>query len=573
MKAPRQLAQFRATPLFIALVVFAIASNCMHDAGAAPPKARPAADARGKPTLPHPFPSRRRAPTLEGGVDWLNTARPLELKDLRGKFVVLDFWTFCCINCMHVLPVLKKLEQAYPNELVVIGVHSAKFDGEQDTKNIRDAILRYEIEHPVINDAQHRIWDKFGSTSWPSIRVIDPEGFLVAGHSGEIDFESIDGFFKNAIPYYRERGLLDEKPIQFQLERDSARPTPLRYPGKVLADGATDRLFISDSNHNRIVITSLAGKLLDIIGSGKQGRADGSFDAASFNRPQGMALAGETLYIADTENHMLRKADLKSRTLTTIAGTGEQARDWPSGGNGGAAASRFYGAPSTTALNSPWDLLIHGSDLYIAMAGPHQIWRMPLEESAIGIYAGNGREDIMDGGLVPREPYEIGYSSFAQPSGLASDGTWLYVADSEGSSIRAVPFDTRKRVHTVLGTAHAPTARLFTFGDVDGKGRAVRLQHPLAVAYADGLLYVADTYNNKIKVVDPAKRTAQTLAGTGKPGASDNPPLFDEPAGLSALNGKLYVADTNNHSIRVIELKNNNRVSTLRIEGLTPAAR
>jgi thiol-disulfide isomerase/thioredoxin len=505
-----------------------------------------------------PFKQRVPAPSLDGGTGWLNTAGPLDLKDLRGKFVLLDFWTYCCINCMHVLPELKKLEEAYPNELVVIGVHSAKFDTEKGTKNIREAILRYEVSHPVVNDANHVIWRKYGVSSWPTLVLIDPEGQAVWARGGENTFEFLDALMKHGLPYYRKQGLLDTKPIDFALESEKAAKTPLRFPGKILADEATGRLFIADSNHNRIVVSDLDGKLIDIIGSGKIGSADGGYDQAEFDHPQGMALHGETLYIADTENHLIRKVNLKNKKVTTVAGTGEQGR------------KLLPGPPLRTAISSPWDVHVHDNFLYIAMAGPHQIWRMPLNERVIGPYAGNGREDIVDGPLLPMQPYQQGFSSFAQPSGLTSDGTWLYVADSEGSSVRAVPLKPDGAVRTVVGTSHLPYARLFTFGDVDGVGKDVRLQHVLAVEYYQGKLYIADTYNNKIKVIDPEQGSCQTLAGTGEAGADDAAPSFDEPSGLAVAAGKLYVADTNNHVIRVIDLKNGNKVSTLKIEGLTP---
>ncbi|MDZ4821521.1 MAG: thioredoxin-like domain-containing protein [Planctomycetota bacterium] len=547
--------------------------------GQQPPASRnPTAKGR-EPMGPHPFPQRRPAPSLEGGTGWINTSAPLDLKDLRGKFVVLDFWTYCCINCIHVLPELKKLEKAYPNEVVVIGVHSAKFAGEQDTQNIKDAVMRYEIEHPVINDAEHKIWNRYRVNSWPSFRIIDPEGNLVAMDSGETKFEVFDDFLKKNLPYYRDRNLLNLEPIKFDLERAKEAATPLRFPGKVLADEASNRLFISDSNHNRIVITDLAGKLLDIIGNGVIGAADGNYKTATFDHPQGMALRGDTLYVADTENHLIRKVDLKSKQVSTIAGLGFQGKSaWPGlwGEDGqlvagivpGNPPERFVGAPKATALNSPWDLYIHDKDLYIAMAGPHQIWKMSLDEKEIGPYAGNGRESIVDGRLLPKEPYQTGYSSFAQPSGLTSDGTLLFVADSEGSAIRAVPFDTRKPVKTIIGTLNS----LFTFGDKDGNKSQALLQHALGVVYHDKLLYVADTYNNKIKVVDPAKNTSTTLVGSGKEGATDSPAEFDEPSGITYAAGKLYVADTNNHVIRTIDLANNNAVATLTIEGLAHPA-
>ncbi|HTQ39078.1 MAG TPA: thioredoxin-like domain-containing protein [Pirellulales bacterium] len=573
-----------------------------------------AAARNGAAQLENPFPNRSPAPALEGGVEWLNTSAPVDLKKLRGKFVLLDFWTYCCINCMHILPELKKLKHAYPNNVVIIGVHSGKFDAEHDSENIRQAVLRNDIEHPVVNDADYKIWNAYHCDSWPSLRLIDPQGNIVAEQGGEIDFPTLDAFFKKVLPYYRQQNLLDEKPTHFDLEKNKAANTPLLYPGKILADEPGGRLFIADSNHNRIVVAALDGvsklplplgegrgegqpaaKVVDIIGSGDIGRVDGDFRTATFHHPQGMALHGDTLYVADTENHLLRKIDLKKQRVTTIAGTGEETHfGWPGydPDSGLPPPERFVGPPLKTALNSPWALSINRNDLYIAMAGAHQIWKMPLDESEIGPYAGNGREDIVDGPLLPKRPYAAGYASFAQPSGLSCDSAaadCLYVADSEGSSIREVPLDPTKEVHTVIGTADIPAGRLFTFGDVDGTNGTARLQHCLDLVYHDGMLYVADTYNNKIKQIDLKTGECKTLAGTGKAGHDDFPSpaetgaggagaSFSEPAGLTYAAGKLYVADTDNHLIRVIELPAPGdkggaaapRVTTLSINDLTP---
>jgi DNA-binding beta-propeller fold protein YncE len=524
--------------------------------------------------LAHPFPQRVPIPEFSENITWLNS-QPLTKQDLKGKFVLLDFWTYCCINCIHILPELKKLEQQFPNNLVVIGVHSAKFETEKGTENIRQAILRYEIEHPVINDADHSMWWQYGINSWPTIALIDPEGNFVGKHSGEFKAPGVAQRITDALPYYRQNNLLDEKPLQFALEAHKEEPTPLRYPGKILADEKGNRLFISDSNHNRIVVTSLDGQLLDTIGSGAIGAGDGDFQTATFNHPQGCALTGDTLYVADTENHLLRKVDLKAKTVTTIAGTGEQASNPFPGWEGvpppGVRPLRkWVGPPRTTALNSPWALWVHKTDLFIAMAGCHQIWKMPLDESEIGPYAGNGRENIVNGTLMPKAPFMGGgASSFAQPSGLAGDGTWLYVADSEGSSIRKVPLNKGTlEVDTVVGSDHLPDGtRLFAFGDKDGSKKDARLQHCLEVVHADNKLYVADTYNHKIKVVNKQTGETRTLSGTGKPGTSDEEPQFNEPAGLAYAKGKLYVADTNNHLIRTIDLASG-KVATLAITGL-----
>ncbi len=539
----------------------AVLSVVLAAIGALPVGGCPAATAAEARKMAEDVLSKRlRVPPLPERMEWLNTAGPLDWRDLRGKFVLLDFWTYCCINCMHILPELKKLERAHPNYLVVIGVHSAKFETEKDSRNIAEAILRYNIEHPVVNDADMVLWSRFGVSAWPTLILIDPEGFVIWGTSGETTFERLDQVLRAALPHYRARGVVDETPLHFELEAYRTTATPLRFPGKVLAHEASGRLFIADSNHHRIVVADLEGKLQQVIGSGTAGQADGDFGSAQFNQPQGLALDGQVLYIADTENHLLRKADLQAGRVTTVAGVGRQARQPP---------VFRPAAPLKTPLNSPWDLWIDGRHLYIAMAGFHQIWRMHLDRNTIQPYAGNGREDIVDGPLLPERPYQLGASSFAQPSGLSSDGQWLYVADSEGSSIRAVPLDPRREVRTVVGTSHLPAARLFTFGDIDGPAGKARLQHPLGVAWYQGRLFVADTYNNKIKVIDPASGTVATLVGSGKPGRTDDPPAFDEPAGISAAAGKLFVADTNNHAIRVIRLADRT-VSTLTIAGLAP---
>ena len=497
---------------------------------------------------PDDVPRKVRAPELEGGVAWLNTAGPLRLKDLRGKFVLLDFWTFCCINCIHTLPDLAKLEKKYPNQLVVIGVHSAKFDNEKESDNIRKAILRYEISHPVVNDAHMRIWRTYlgREGSWPTLVLIDPEGNAVWIDSGEGHYKTLDRLLTRLIGVHRRKKTLNEKPIKFQLARFQENgQSPLFFPGKILADAASNRLFIADSTHHRIVITDLAGKRIAIAGRGEPGRADGPFARASFNDPQGLALKGETLYVADRRNHLIRALDLKSQTVRTVAGTSEQGQDREGGGKA-----------RTISLNSPWDLLLRGDDLFIAQAGNHQIWKLDLKKDELGVYAGRGAERVVDGALVR--------ACFAQPSGLATDGKTLYVADSEGSVIRSLPLDGKGEVKTVTGEEWG--SDLFQFGDVDGVGDKVRLQHALGVTWAEGKLYVADTYNSKIKVVDPAKRSCQTLLG-GEKGGWLAGPLFNEPGGLSYANGKLYVADTNAHRIRVIDLKTK-KVSTLTLQGV-----
>ena len=492
------------------------------------------------------------APELDGAVGWLNVAGPVSIAQLRGKVVILDFWTYGCVNCMHILRDLKTLEQRFPDEVVVIGVHSPKFTNEKDNENLKRILVRYEIEHPVANDANHRIWRSYGVQAWPTRVIIDPAGNIVGTAMGE---GNLDGFItavRTVVRVFDERGEINRSPLPLDLERTRHADRPLLYPGKILADEAGGRLFISDSNHNRIVVASINvvpgfSRIIETIGSGLQGDNDGIFSQARFYRPQGLALDGDSLYVADTENHQVRVVDFQARAVHTVAGTGKQG-----------AWNGESGDALRIDLNSPWDLALKPGILMIAMAGPHQIWVVDLLHGQAYPYAGTGEEARKDG--------PVNTATFAQPSGLAIDGNTLYVADAESNVIRALELPPANTVTTLAG------GDLFKFGDEDGTGDAVRLQHPLGVALHAGRVFIADTYNHKIKMLDPASRKVTTLAGTGKPGHVDGPGAraqFFEPGGLSVAGNTLYVADTNNHAIRAIDLETK-QVGTLSLDGLSP---
>lgn len=466
-----------------------------------------------------------RAPDFPQNAAWINTPTPLSFHgNLKGHVVLLDFWTYCCINCMHVLPELAALEARFKNDpLVVVGVHSAKFANEQNPDSIRTAVQRYNVEHPVIVDTDRRIWDEYAVRAWPTLVLVGADGRIVGAVSGEGHRDLLENAIAKALADARAAGTLTTTPLQ--LAPDPGLPaTRLRFPGKVLADPKNSRLLLIDSNHHRIVITSLpdpAGNLqiLETIGAGTPGRADGLFAQATFNRPQGAALAGNILYIADTENHLVRRADLDRKTVTTLLGTGHQKFE-PEAGKSG----------KQQVLNSPWDLAVHGNRLYISQAGQHQLWAMNLMTTMAEVLAGTGREALLDGPATE--------AALAQPSGLALDPDTqrLYFADSETSSIRYLDL-AAKTVHTLIGRG------LFVFGDTDGPADTARLQHPLGLALSADkhTLFIADTYNHKIKSLHLPSLTVKTLAG--------GPGLLNEPASVTLLNDTLLLPDTNHHRL------------------------
>ena len=463
-----------------------------------------------------------RSPEFPPQSTWINARRPLSFaEDLRGSVVLLDFWTYCCINCMHVLPVLARIEERFAGKpFVVIGVHSAKFISERDPENIRKAVRRHAVKHPVVVDSDHDIWESFAVRAWPTLVLVDAEGYVRQTLSGEAQEEPLAAAVTALLEEGKARGVLAPAPPEIAQDPEADR-TFLRFPGRILAHGG--RLFVADSGHNRIVIADRDGKIEAIVGEGGAGAHDGPAAAASFNNPQGLAVASGDLYVADTGNHMLRAVALDTLQVRTVAGTGRKAET---------LQYRPAEDPRQVALRSPWGLLALPRQIMIAMAGSHQLWVYDLDENAIGPCAGSGREDHVDGPLHE--------AALAQPSGLARAGRNILIADSEVSSIRAMDLK-EGTISTVVGHG------LFDFGDRDGDPPDVLLQHPLDVAVDQDVLYVADTYNNKIKAISFGSMETRTVLGDG------NPATLHEPGGITVDQGRLLIADTNNHRILVGE--------------------
>lgn len=468
------------------------------------------------------------APEFPGGLTWFNVAEAPTLADLHGKIVLLDFWTLGCINCQHIIPDLVRLEHEFAGSLVVIGVHSGKYSAEHDDESIREAIGRFGVEHPVVNDPDFLFWNTFGARAWPTLVLIDPAGNLVGGHAGEGVYPLFQPILASLETEFK--GRIDDTPFPLALQQ-SVASTVLSYPAAVLANDDRDLLYIADSGHNRILEARLDGHLLRVFGSGEQGFADGSATEAQFYDPQGLELSedGTRLFVADTRNHALRVIDLASGRVDTIAGTGNRLQALPRNG----------ADPRQVDLASPWGLLRVGQTLYISMAGVHQLWTLDLETNRIAVFAGTSREGIDDG-------LRLTEATLAQPSGITTDGQYLYWVDPESSSIRRVMLDG-EIVDTLVGTG------LFDWGDADGGPGLGEVQHAQGIVFHDGFLYVADTYNNKIKTLDPASIDLRTVAGSGADGWRDGPPaeaMFDELSSLAVSQGRILVADTNNHAIR-----------------------
>lgn len=437
----------------------------------------------------------------EGG--WVNTARPLTADDFRGRLTLLDFWTYGCINCMHVIPDLDYLEKKFP-QLLVVGVHSAKYKGEGLNDRILAATRRFNIHHPVMNDNTFAVWDYFGVQAWPTFILLDGEGKEISRYAGEGHRDELERDIAKALGKMKDIKKVDD------LVAVAEKSGYLSFPSHITHADETPwgpLFFVSDTSHHRVVGFDAGGAVKVAIGSGKAELKDGDFKTASFNRPRGMTVVNGILYVADTDNHALRAVDLKAGVVKTVAGDGMRGHE--------------------TA--SPWDveLMEDGRTLAIAMAGTHQLYRYDIADGKLSVLAGNGREDIMDG--------EASDAQLAQPSGLSRLGGTLYFVDAETSSLRQL---SGGKVKTLVGTG------LFAFGFADGTYPKAMLQHAQGLFAADGKIFLADTYNNALRVYDIATGQLSTVTDD-----------LSEPGDVFVKDGTAYITDTGHHRVVGVGLK------------------
>jgi thiol-disulfide isomerase/thioredoxin len=454
--------------------------------------------------------ARIRAPEL-AGRGWVGAPADTTLASLRGRFVLLDFWTFCCVNCLHVLDELRPIEQRWADELVVVGVHSPKFRHEAEPGAVADAVERYGITHPVLDDPDLTTWRAYAAKAWPTLVLVDPEGFIAARYAGEGHAHAIDAVLAELVPQARRSGTLTSDGGLPPAPRP--RPDGLLFPSGVLSLG-DGRLLVADTAHHQLAVTVTdSDRVLLRVGTGRRGRRDGAAGEAELNEPQGMcrlpddvaALVGYDVVVADTVNHLLRGIRLADWSVRTVAGTG-----------------RMWTSHDRTSLSSPWDVAWWDDRVWVAMAGIHQLWTFDPRSGRTVPVAGTRTEGLRDGPLMQ--------AWFAQPSGLAAHGRRLWVADAETSSLRWVEGEA---VHTAVGQG------LFDFGFRDGDRESARLQHPLGVAaLTDGSVAVADTYNGAVRRFDPSTGQLSTLS-TG----------LREPSSLVATADGLLVCESAAHRL------------------------
>lgn len=461
--------------------------------------------------------ARVAAPELSSALEWVNTDEAPSLASLRGRVVLLNFWTFDSVSCLNVLPDIRFLENKYHDGLSVVGIHTPKYPYQRSGAPVLKAVNRNHIRHPVANDPGYATWQAYGVQAWPTLALIDAQGQLAALLPGEGRRDEADAMIGH---------LLDEAAKQdlrvYESQVSSVRPEPrqpLRFPTRLLVTDSS--LWVADTGHNRILECNHDGRIVRQFGSGNPGFWDGTNLDAGFSAPHGIAIARDSIFVADTGNHALRRVRLLDGEVKTVAGTGALGHDIP----------HEYVEPTKIAMSAPTDVTVVGDIIYMAVSGQNQIWQYNLNTNKLVALAGSGKLAFEDGSGVA--------ASFAQPVSLSAIGQQLIVVDAAASAIRALRL-LDNRVSTLIGKG------LYEFGDAPGKPDAARMQNPLAACVdARGLVFIADSYNGKIKALNLRTTELRTL---------NLPYTLQEPAGIALGGNALWVANTNAHEVVRVDL-------------------
>jgi len=453
--------------------------------------------------------ARVRAPELPGSIEWFNVDRPVRLADLHGMLVLLDFSlgdTACSRHSQHEL---NRLAGRFSDELVILCAHLPELPAAMRRSHVRSLISRQDVRFPVLHDPERVCRALFGIHDQPVRILIDRDGCIVGTSHGIGKQSHLERVIAHQISLcggWARRG----PPFKVRLE-PATRGT-LHFPTRLIV--AHDRLYIADSGNNRILMTTKQGGILREYGGVAAGFVDGPAGSAAFDNPQGLCRVDEYVYVADTGNHAIRRINLRTDEVETLAGTGSDA---------GQDLSKLS-MPRDCVLNTPCDVLFRRGQLFIAMTGLHQVWRLSMIDNVLSIFAGSGAAGSADG------PSHL--ASFTQPVSLAWCDGRFYCVDAGSGTVRCIDPVSGYVTTLQVGADRAGT----------GAAGMEQLQHPLDITSDERRkrLWIADTWNNTIRSVDIRVRPA-TRGVSGR--------RLDEPAGLAFDNNTLYIANTNAHEV------------------------
>ncbi|CAF0745669.1 unnamed protein product [Adineta ricciae] len=493
-----------------------------------------------------------------------------QLKDtFHEKIVIAYFWTFSNIHSSHMMPKLIGIDKRYSTAgVTIIGIHSPKYEHEKNKANVRHAMEEQSLPFNVVNDSSLSVWKHVGCQIWPTVLVFGPDAIPIFIFEGENHVQHTETFLAFALAYYKSSvraspnisAAIKMSPDDPAASGATSKPAKFTYPSH-LCITSSGQMCISYAGSNQLILCEIDGKVLEVVGNGHPGMADGDISQVEFDSPRGMAEYNSCIYIADTNNHAIRVFDPNSRRVLTLIGTGRLGTDKV----GGLKRSQ-------QPIASPWDLCItespfdHKTVLLISMAGQHQIWayafeetqwwnNLTLQKNACLAIIGSGEE----GNRNDPEPMS---ATLAAPrgicNGIMNGQPVLFIADSNSSSIRVVTLQNGN-VSNLIGGDADPT-NLSAFGDLDGSGFNAKFQYPLGVAfhYPSSQLYITDTYNNKLKRVDMTTLTCSsyfvTDIDTKKQRGESNSAKFNEPQGITIFDHFMFIADKNNSHVKRIDL-------------------
>ncbi|MBD9367954.1 redoxin domain-containing protein [Xanthomonas sp. XNM01] len=439
---------------------------------------------------------------------WLN-APATTLHDLRGRPVVLAFVNAASTWCAQRLTELSQWQARNPGRVQVLAVQVPRFDSERVPQRALKLLRRSGVRFPVLLDADWAAWQRYGIDAWPTVLLIDAQGreqARIVGLGNDLERQLI--------------ALCEGLPRPLDEDLSSAEThaeprLPLLFPGGIAASG--DRLYVADSGHHRVLECNHHGRVLRQFGMGTADFIDGPGDHAAFNRPLGLALEREALYVADAGNHALRRINLGTGQVDTLCGNGRA----------GDPVEGAVAADARGPLSHPLALAVASNHVYIAMAGDNRIWSYDLGRNELVLRAGTGQLDLRDGNAR--------MAAFAQPVGVAAVQQVLYVCDALGSAVRSLQLRT-DLVQTLVGQG------FWDFGDEDGPRSVARLQHPQAIALsADApLLWIADSGNGGLRTL---------RLGGGELGTVALPRRLHGPSALAIAAGSVWIAETDAHGI------------------------
>ncbi len=461
---------------------------------------------------------------------WFNVERPLTVEDFKDRVILLDFWTYACVNCIQALPEIKKIEKEFGNKLLIIGIHSGKFDNEKDVAAIRKAIVKYDINYPVLHDPDLKIWNNFALKSWPTFIVINPHGNIEKIVVGEDNLGKIRKNIRKLASRFKYE--INRDPVPLALEKNNIIGNVLTFPTKIeyaanfsYKTRKIPVLFISNSGANSIIASSLTGETVLKIGSGKEGFEDGSLGVASFSKPRGLLFDGKKLYVADSGNNALRMVDFENGMVSTLVGSGKK----------GKIISDSYMEAKNVDLASPNDIAFFPNKDVIAIAntGSNQILGYNIDKKTIAVLAGNGAAGMAQ-------------NTLAEPSALAPYQDRLYFLDAASSSLRVL--DKNGSIKTLVGQG------VNKFGNKNGDKEVALMQHPIGLMVDDTGAYIADSFNHIIRKYSFSTNKISDLIGNHKKGdalGSASATELDEPDGIAAVLNNFYIVDSNNNRVLV----------------------